>query len=160
MGWTSPLCGLGQKRPASGTATGGRGACFVLMQCCETRGTAAVVCVCRRYGCCCLRCCCCYCCCCCHYTRPLARISHPQLSHLLFLAQVEDFLSFNDQETTSTSRSSSSQAPAPVGGLPGRVIELLSKWSRQAPSKTLDPVTSWSAVIAHRQDCFKAIEVR
>lgn len=47
-----------------------------------------------------------------------------------------------------------------MGGLPGRVIGLLSKWSRQAPSKTLDPVTSWSAVIAHRQDCFKAIKVR
>lgn len=66
-------------------------------------------------------------------------------------SQVEDFLSFNDRKTR-------------VGhthereGVQDRLRGLMGRWSRQAPSRTLDPVTSWAAVIAHRHDCFKAVE--
>ncbi|CAM9159135.1 unnamed protein product, partial [Hapterophycus canaliculatus] len=73
-----------------------------------------------------------------------------QLRSLQLVVEVEDFLSFHDQKA---------KAATAAGGLPRRVSVLLEQWSRQAPSETLDPVTSWSAVIAHRRDCFKVIEV-
>ncbi|CAN0249588.1 unnamed protein product, partial [Ectocarpus sp. 8 AP-2014] len=76
---------------------------------------------------------------------------------------VEDFLSFYDKKETTTSTSTSSLASNSKGevavGLGGRLNRLVSKWSRQTPSQALDPVTSWTAMLAHRQDCFKAIEI-
>ena len=59
---------------------------------------------------------------------------------------------------TATLTTSTSTLAAEVG-LAGRLTALLRRWSLQAPSTTLDPVTSWSAVVAHRSDCFEAIEV-
>eukprot|EP00903_Cladosiphon_okamuranus_P011333 g10683.t1 len=81
-----------------------------------------------------------------------------QLRGLQLVVEVEDFLSFHGQNGAPQPPSSSSSTSGASGGLTSRVTGLLTKWSRQAPSKTLDPVTAWSAVIAHRQDCFKAIE--
>eukprot|EP00752_Nemacystus_decipiens_P003549 g3275.t1 len=86
-----------------------------------------------------------------------------QLRGLQLVVEVEDFLSFHDRNgetppTPTSTYSTTSASGAAASGLPGRVTGLLTRWSRQAPSKTLDPVTTWSAVIAHRQDCFKAVE--
>ncbi|CAM9754681.1 unnamed protein product [Ectocarpus sp. 6 AP-2014] len=85
-----------------------------------------------------------------------------QLRGLQLVVEVEDFLSFYDKETTtstSTSSLASSSKGAVAVGLGGRLNRLLDKWSRQTPSQALDPVTSWTAMLAHRQDCFKAIEI-
>lgn len=81
-----------------------------------------------------------------------------------FGPQVADFLSFNDQRPAKLStRTSSESSTSPTGPsartLPERLKGLLLRWSRQAPSRTLDPVTSWGAILNHRHDCFKAIEV-
>lgn len=86
------------------------------------------------------------------------------LSQPFRLPQVEDFLSLNDQKptrlSTRTSSASSTSPTAPLArDLPERLRGLLLRWSRQVPSRTLDPVTSWSAVLNHRHDCFKTIEV-
>lgn len=87
--------------------------------------------------------------------------------HIRHSAKVENFLSFQDQRASSsgsgsgqtTTSGTSSAASTAAIGMSERLGGLLGTWSRQAPSKTLDPVTSWGAVIAHRHDCFKAIEV-
>lgn len=60
--------------------------------------------------------------------------------------------------TSSASSTSTTAAPS-ARALPAGLRGLLSRWSRQIPSRTLDPVTSWGAVLTHRHDCFKAIEV-
>ncbi|CAM9225962.1 unnamed protein product, partial [Choristocarpus tenellus] len=92
-----------------------------------------------------------------------------QLRGLQLVVEVEDYLSFHDtwggypcqernidKETGRNSLSSKSIATAD----PHRHVQgLLRRWSGQLPSRQLDPVASWNAIITHRKDCLQDIHM-
>lgn len=91
---------------------------------------------------------------------------------VMLAVQVEDFLSFDGVEKGGPRSKDAVPSEGGAGahgsgdraahgsiGLVGRLRGLLERWSRQAPSPTMDPVTSWTSIMAHRRDCFQAVEV-
>lgn len=86
---------------------------------------------------------------------------------------MEDFLAFDDHEDkASLERTHDGGLKEEIvsdleigskgvagGSIQLKLRKLLGKWSRQAPSRALDPVTTWTTVLAHRHDCFRAVEV-